>query len=309
MTFKSFRVGGQYLLGASFSDGRVALVDQSLTRLLACFDLPANCRDGFDLSRDGQYLATGYIYVMPSHIELREVASGRIVASIPKTYASDVGLPANDRYVVYWSAVGKSGTWVYDRVSSQAVKIKRASAPTPGAWTHDRKALLLPVGTQRGGKAGFRVTFDPISVSSQLFPARHAVWVLDTNPLGDTFVILESDYTISCLRIADSSIVWRSQVPEVGWIAYTGDGRFLGMEQYDDPNGGVVRLVVLDACTGEIVRRIEQPEHGRYPFSGPRLLCVSGRIANLETGEVERGASDANWWRTVLREREDTSEH
>jgi len=282
----------------------VVVGDAGMTNLYAHFHLPANCRTCFDLSRDGQYLAAGYEYVDPSHIDVWEVATGRNVARIPKTHASEVYVHSDGRYLVYWSAFGRSGPWVCDMITGQRENVKGAFGLASSGRTHDGKALLLlrnwGLRTRSGRRGCFRLTFDPFSVSPLPLPASRNVWVLACSPADDTFVILEDGETVSCVRLEDSGAVWRQQVPETGWISYTGDGRFVALEQHAPAGGGAARIVVLDARSGEIVRKIEQPEQGRFPLDGPRVLCLSGRFANLETGEIEPGVSDIRRWYSLI---------
>jgi len=268
-----------------------------MSGVFAHLRLPANCHDCFDVSRDGRRLATGYHYVTPSHIDVWDVATGRVVASIGKTYASDVSLCADHRHVIWWSSGGKPGTWIHDFAGPRTEKLKGAFAPSNGTWTRDGRTLLL---RRHRGRGGLRLTFEPRRISPLPLPGSRNVWHLAGNPAEDTFVVREGDFAVSCLYADNCQLVWRRRVPETGWVCCTGDGRFVALEQHAPAGGGAARIVVLDARSGEIVRKIEQPEQGRFPLDGPRVLCLSGRFANLETGEIEPGVSDIRRWYALI---------
>lgn len=292
MEIQTFRVGSDYHVGASFSDSRIALLTPDMRSLVAHFRLPADCRGCFDLSCDGRRLAVGLSYTDPCHIEVRDVSSGRVEAALPRTFAFDVGLAGDGRTILYWSDREPSRTWVHDLVTGDRTFVRGAFGRFAGSWARQRDALLL---RQYRGPGGVRLRFDPLRVEPLTWPSRRGTWAMAASPLDDTFAALDGDGYVWRIDAGTGAPLWRQRVRKAGWVAFTGDGRFLGLEQHEG-GSGVARTVILDAATGELVRKVERREVARYPLSGPRLLCASGRVLNAETGEVADGVSSTRWW-------------
>jgi hypothetical protein len=299
MRVSGFRVRGQCLIGASFTDGTVAVVNFDQSALFGVLQLEANWPYCFAVSEDGLLIATGYGPWPPARLDIWDLAGGTVASTIENTSAFDVTLSHEHRYVIWRGYCGRHGAWIRDLRTSRTEKLKGAGSPCNGSWTRDGKALLLPMWQ---GKGGLRINIDPFEITPLPLPNKHRAWIVACNPRDDTIAMLENG-RVSCLQVDDCGVLWKRAL-RVGWLAYTGDGRFIALEQNAPGGGAPERIIVLDALSGEIARTIEQPEQARYPLAGPKMLCLSGRIANLETGEVEDGVSDIKWWNSLLRERD-----
>jgi len=295
-TLKVFVVDDEYLIGASFAEGRVAVVSSARKMLLTQLELPAGCRYAFGISSDGRHLAAGYQYVQLSSLQVWDLSSGALVAERPKSYPFALDFEPRARYIIYDAIYGTPGTYFYEVSSHKVEKLRGACGPPNAAFTRDGQTMLMP---RKRGAGGFRVTFQPFGIAEISLPTKKPAWLLRASPCTDTFLILDSGATVSNVDVSSGELVWKRKVPEAGWLSYSGDGRFVAVTEHRS-NGGVKRLVVLEGRSGEIIRIIELAERASDPLAGPKVLCLSGRFVNLETGEVEPGVSDLDWWNSLL---------
>ena len=299
-TLNVFVADDKYLIGASFADGQVAVVDSLRRTLVAHVRLPASCGYAYAVSNDRRYLAVGYQYARLSSIQLWDLGSGNITAEIPKSYPSILEFDPSGRYIVYEAVYGRAGTYVYDLLAGNTESVSGAQGPPSIAFT--QSGLIMPrvKSARTGEQRGLRVRFDPLAITEISLPTKKPVWLLSASPSENTFLILDAGATISNVDAASGKLIWKQRVSEAGWLSYSGDGRFVAVLECDASHGGAKRLVVLDGSSGKVVRFIEHAERASAPLAGPKALCLSGRFVNLETGEVESGVSDVDWWRSLL---------
>lgn len=297
MQLKTFLVHGEYLIGASFPEGRVVAVNSERKALVVNIELPADCRIAFALSRDGRFLATGYEYTQLSSLQVWDCESAEMVAEQPKAYPFVLAFEPSGRHLVYTAVHGKSGTYLYDCMSAQTTKVQGGLGPMNAAFPRDSRTMLMP---RDRGRGGFRITFQPLDIIEIPLPTRRPVVLLRASPVADTFAMLDVGGAVTCMCVSTSDVVWKRKIAEAGWLSYSGDGRFLAVLQCDR-NAAPQRLMVLDAASGELLRVIEHNERATDPLAGPKVLCLSGRFVNLETGEIETGVSEAIWWESLLR--------
>ncbi len=302
---RSFRVKDHYLIGANV-DMHVVVLQPDARSVAYDVDFEADCMHRFFLSQDGGLLAAAFAFEAFCCVEVVDLSRNPIITPesreaatvlrIDRVDALDVGIAPTGETLLYVHAT-KPGGYAVHLPSGHRQRLPDTLAPMNGAWLTD--AVLLPLGRGRGG---IRVSYWPLAVSPVELPSKVRIWRLTERPSGQSIGMLTKGYVAS-LRADILEPLWKRAIAEADWISYSGDGRFIAVQQRAPAGGPVERIVVLDASSGEIARTIEQPEQALFPLDGPRFLCYSGRFLNAETGEFEEGVSAPGFWDKILKRR------
>lgn len=296
---KSFRVRGEYLIGANVGL-RVLLLHADAKSVVYDVDLNADCMDCFSLSQDGAFLASAFVYEDFQCIEIINLREEAIVSAdsreaatilrVDRVHAIDLRIAPDGNTLVYLTRRRQPETYAVHVPTGQQRRIAETCAPSNGAWLSDR--LLIPL---REGRGSIQTSGWPLTVSPVALPSQHNVWRLIENPDARTIAMLDANAVVAHLRADNLETLWSRQIPGAGWIAYSGDGRFICVQEYTEKIEPA-SMLILDASSGQAVHRIHEPDRASYPLEGPRFLCDSGRFLNAETGQFEEGVSKPEFW-------------
>ncbi len=297
MFIRTTSIGTEVILAASFSDARVVLVDYHDHRLLGTIRIPANCEGRYAFSADERQVVTGYDRAVIQEIEWWDFAHGRVIARCALTGVLDLACSA-DASVVYVATI--HGSCLCARAGGDPVRLRATDAL---AWEGDvaasRDTLLLPSTFKsevlRLDLRGFCAERCPVPLAH----ARKMVWCVRRSPRDGAVVAVESDgRDLCCFDPSLSTLHWHRSFPDACFstVTFSGNGAYVGINAGERPGE---RMIVVDAHSGETIREFASPCPADHPFVGATVLCESGAILDLETGEVDETMTEPKWWRAM----------
>lgn len=300
---KTFRVNGHYLIGASLEE-RVIVLHPDARSVAYDVDFQADSGDQFSLSENGEFVAAAFAFENFCSVEVVDLRPNAIVSSdlredatilrVDRVHAVDVVLAPSGR-LMCCTFTRKPGAHLVTVPEGAMQKVPNSACPTNGAWLTDRAILPCFRGT-----GGFIISYEPLAVRSTDLPSKKNVWRLIAHPSSETVAMMDAKGYVASLRADTLEPIWRRRIPEAGgWISYSGDGRFVAVQE-SEYTERFKAITILDSQSGKEVRRVTERELATHPLDGPRFLCYSGRFLNAETGTFEEGVSTREFWKATL---------
>lgn len=287
METKAFQIQGRPIIVASFSEGRLLLVDYSAGAIAGDLRLPRNCRDVFDVSPQTHLAVTGYNYEDCAQVDVWSLADSRKVDTLLGRGAIDLVLFGRGDVVLI---ADETGTSLWERRSGLVRPLRGALPPSTGCAIENGRSYLIG---HRVGPRVFRIDEPQQTIQTVPLPVRKGVWAIRASPRGDCLAVLDATGRISLLDASDLTNRWVRRFEDASWVCFSGDGTLIGVQLQVRPP----RTVVLDADSGDRVATYDDTMCGCYPLIGNLCLRLDGAVLDLRNGTVSEGVSRSSWWR------------
>lgn len=291
MYVTSCTIRDEVLLAASFSGGRLLLVDYDKPRVVLDFALPRNCEHKFAFTPDGKTLAASCTVGQRWGVGLYCVDTGQRTWFRAARELICVFVNAGGTGVLYGSTRGV----FFARVAGEeTIKLTGDLLIGGGESTADCRWHFAPAWRLRGiakiDMEDGRVELVRPSSGARIDRVKRC-------PADHTWLVADSEDGITRLSADLEQVMWHRQIGGAGEFCICGNGRWVGVEVHTPPKE--IDVLVLDCASGATVRRFEHTRTGSSPLFGSTVLRADGTVLNLETGEESDGVSKPAWWRAL----------
>jgi len=288
MRVKPFRCDSEWYVVASLRGGRFLIAN--VTQMSLCKDviLPGVSDECFDVSADGRFLAVAD-WDSPG-VRLWDLATDRLLSRYGPSQVSGILLDNSSRYVAVRS---QKGGRVYDLQTGEAKPLTHCGNIWEGASLNRQDNWML-VPSRRRGQV-LLVKCDPFVVESLRLPLDKVVWTLRCSPDSSEFVALDTGRHVVCIAGGADQLKWTATLHDCfSTASYSGDATLISISGNDPP-----RTIVLDACSGSVIGKVDGHFGGTYPWQGTVVMTSDGQIIDLGSGHVDKRISSVSWWRTL----------
>lgn len=265
----------------------VMIYNHATAKIERTVHTPADCGGAFDLSSDGQFLATGYW--RREGVDIWRICDTAVVETFGPSQVSGVVFDRTSTKLIVRS---ERGTFIYSTNSPyDATRIPNAGSIHQGCFAQNTNHFLVP--SRRSGTI-LRVDLDTSMITTISVPTKRTVHCIKPSPSDCSVFILDTAQTIWCLGPSLEMLLWKTTIKPIPLQsgiyvgAYSGDGSLIGLTltNYDGFD-----TIVLDARTGEQMYRIPDTSCEGNPFDSDSVLLGSGRLLNLQSKKVSKGIS------------------
>ncbi len=293
MHIKSCMVRGRQFIAASFSEGRVVVVDYASREVIHDFPIPANCDDRFDLSPDGRCLAVAYGYSHRPWLDAWDLVTNERIYRTREPEAYDVAFDKTGGYIIFAST---RGCYVWTLVNGLTQQLCGCERPSDGGFIHSENRFLIP--TNETGSI-LSVQFDPVLVTKVRIPNKRVIWCLRSSPVDDVVIAIDSTACgVACYHERTYDSIWSTRLDgyEFDTATFSGNGKLVGIATGER---GCWTTLVLDPISGEQIKTIDGHRCGEYPFGNWSVISTDGEILNLATGDLDSSLAHVSWWRRL----------
>ncbi|MFO0972172.1 MAG: hypothetical protein U1A27_01860 [Phycisphaerae bacterium] len=283
------RIGPDWHVVTTMYPARMLLANYSREKLVWDVQLPEGVDfTSLSISCDGRIIVTGYYYTRG--VDVWELQTGKHLFRMGPGGMTRVMLDPSARYVALWPGRPRVLLDLVDRterrfpgigdVAGAAGRALDGTMLLPTTW----RTLVYRLHSKTGEMEKVRV------------PGMGDVYEMWWSPREDQIIVKDLGGLVSCRSSIESEPLWEHHYEgsELHYnLTYSADGRFVGFSFLS-----LKQTRVLDVTSGEAVRTIDELASG-HPYEGPSIMTSYGKIVNLETGEIDPGASNWRWWRKI----------
>lgn len=296
MYVRIFHLRDEYLVVASFFEGRIAVASLERQSLLCQVQLPEPCPEAFSLDADAAYLVVAYQTRRP--IDIWRVPSSSHDRSTGRYRATHLMLDQSGQYAV----IARGDRRLVSLSRDESISLPGLEGLYGALLDDTTHSMWVPL--ERRGAVG-RVWFDQMRMEIVPLHTGEHVWTIRRAPDRSGIIMLRTGSLalgsergcVECLDAIGGRSRWRrvlrgSDVTANG--SYSGDSKYFLLNA-NEANC----VIVIDAWTGAEVNRIPGRADPAYPLPGPRCMTSDGQIVDAEAGVIIDAVNQPSWWRVA----------
>ena len=265
----------------------VLIYNHATESILHEIQLPEDCGRAFDLSHDGQLLATGYWD--RKGVDIWQIHDAKIVSTFGPAEVSRVVFDRTGSKLIVQS---ERGTRIFTtNPSHESVTISNAGDVENGCFVKDTNQYLMP--SRRRGIL-LKCDLTTPNVADVPIPISRTVHCIKHAPNRANLFVIDTARTIWCFDSSFETLLWKTTIKPIPVRSgicvgvYSGDGDLIGItiSRFDGFDA-----VVLNARTGAELHRMENTPCDGFPFRDDSVLLESGKLLNLRSKCVSEGIS------------------